>query len=127
MWFATPHSEDAGVTHIFGGHGGALVPMVNAICKNPRVKWIYTRNEVLLGAVLAEAACSSQAVALIRFTSLIAQQPLITVIDRLSPTALHQLREIFQLTLQTGNSRLSAFSQLNRKSLPLSHSVCKWI
>lgn len=36
---------DAGVTHIFGGHGGALVPMVNAICKNPRVKWIYTRNE----------------------------------------------------------------------------------
>ncbi|CAJ1389781.1 unnamed protein product [Effrenium voratum] len=36
---------DAGVTHIFGGHGGALVPLVNAVCKHPKVTWICNRNE----------------------------------------------------------------------------------
>ena len=37
--------EDAGVTHVFGGHGGALVPLVNAIVNNPKVRWVCTRNE----------------------------------------------------------------------------------
>ncbi|CAE7891553.1 ilvB [Symbiodinium microadriaticum] len=36
---------DAGVTHVFGGHGGALVPLVNAIVSHPKVQWVCTRNE----------------------------------------------------------------------------------
>ncbi|OLP96269.1 putative acetolactate synthase large subunit [Symbiodinium microadriaticum] len=37
--------QDAGVTHVFGGHGGALVPLVNAIVSHPKVQWVCTRNE----------------------------------------------------------------------------------
>ncbi|KAL3909845.1 MAG: hypothetical protein SGILL_007924 [Bacillariaceae sp.] len=34
-----------GVTVIYGGHGGALVPMVNAVVQHPDLKWVSTRNE----------------------------------------------------------------------------------
>ena len=33
------------MTHVFGGHGGALVPLVNAIVSHPQVQWVCTRNE----------------------------------------------------------------------------------
>jgi len=36
---------DAGVKHVFGGHGGALVPLVNAVVDHPELTWICTRNE----------------------------------------------------------------------------------
>mmetsp|Transcript_1632 Transcript_1632/g.5008 ORF Transcript_1632/g.5008 Transcript_1632/m.5008 type:complete len:763 (-) Transcript_1632:58-2346(-) len=44
QWFAEAMAE-AGVTHVYGGHGGALVPMVNAVCEHPKLTWICTRNE----------------------------------------------------------------------------------
>mmetsp|Transcript_67957 Transcript_67957/g.189829 ORF Transcript_67957/g.189829 Transcript_67957/m.189829 type:complete len:748 (+) Transcript_67957:66-2309(+) len=43
-WFANAIAE-AGVTHVYGGHGGALVPMVNAVVCHPKLEWIPTRNE----------------------------------------------------------------------------------
>eukprot|EP00906_Rhabdomonas_costata_P014195 RCo020426 len=36
---------DAGVTHVFGGHGSFIVPLVNAIIRNPKLKWVLMRNE----------------------------------------------------------------------------------
>ena len=36
----------AGVTHVFGGHGGAVVPLVDAIMAHPSIKWVYCRCEV---------------------------------------------------------------------------------
>ena len=36
----------AGVTHVFGGHGGAVVPLVDAIEAHPRIAWVYCRCEV---------------------------------------------------------------------------------
>lgn len=36
----------AGVTHIFGGHGGAIVPLVDAIVAHPSLTWVYCRCEV---------------------------------------------------------------------------------
>eukprot|EP00906_Rhabdomonas_costata_P026959 RCo038373 len=45
---------EAGVTHVFGGHGGTVVPLINAIVAHPGLKWVYTRNEA--GASLAAAA-----------------------------------------------------------------------
>lgn len=36
---------DAGCTHVYGGHGGALAPLVNAVVNNPRLTWVVTRNE----------------------------------------------------------------------------------
>uniref|UniRef100_A0A7S4QXK0 EF-hand domain-containing protein n=1 Tax=Alexandrium monilatum TaxID=311494 RepID=A0A7S4QXK0_9DINO len=44
QWFAQA-LVDAGVTHVYGGHGGALVPMVNAVVEHPKLTWICTRNE----------------------------------------------------------------------------------
>lgn len=35
----------AGVTHVFGGHGGAVITLVNAINAHPDVQWVYMRNE----------------------------------------------------------------------------------
>ena len=35
----------AGVTHIFGGHGGAVVPLVDAIVAHPSLTWVYCRCE----------------------------------------------------------------------------------
>mmetsp|Transcript_21275 Transcript_21275/g.60379 ORF Transcript_21275/g.60379 Transcript_21275/m.60379 type:complete len:654 (-) Transcript_21275:66-2027(-) len=43
-----------GVTHVFGGHGGAVVPLVQAICEHPQLQWICMRCEV--NASLAAAA-----------------------------------------------------------------------
>ena len=36
---------DAGVRNVYGGHGGALVPLVNSVCKHEQLRWICTRNE----------------------------------------------------------------------------------
>ena len=36
---------DAGVTVVYGGHGGALAPLVNAVVANERLKWVCCRNE----------------------------------------------------------------------------------
>jgi len=44
----------AGVTHVFGGHGGTVIPLINAICAHPNLEWIYMRNEN--SASLAAAA-----------------------------------------------------------------------
>jgi thiamine pyrophosphate-dependent acetolactate synthase large subunit-like protein len=30
---------------VYGGHGGALVPLVNAVCNHPDLKWVCARNE----------------------------------------------------------------------------------
>lgn len=43
-----------GVTHVFGGHGGAVVPLIDAIEASPDIEWIYCRCEV--NASLAAAA-----------------------------------------------------------------------
>ena len=37
-----------GVTHIFGGHGGAIVGLIDAIVAHPKLTWVYTRCEVSL-------------------------------------------------------------------------------
>jgi len=36
---------DAGVANVYGGHGGALVPLVNAVVSHPELRWVCTRNE----------------------------------------------------------------------------------
>ena len=36
---------DAGVANVYGGHGGALVPLVNAVVDHPDLRWVCTRNE----------------------------------------------------------------------------------
>ena len=35
-----------GVTHVFGGHGGAVVGLVDAIVAHPELTWVYNRCEV---------------------------------------------------------------------------------
>jgi len=35
-----------GVTHVFGGHGGAIVGLVDAIMAHPKLTWVYNRCEV---------------------------------------------------------------------------------
>ena len=50
---------DAGVRHVYGGHGGALVPLVNAIVDHPQAEWVCTRNEA--SASLAAAASAKLA------------------------------------------------------------------
>lgn len=47
---------DAGVTHVFGGHGGAVVPLIDSICAHPKLTWVYCRCE--LNASMAAAAYS---------------------------------------------------------------------
>ena len=42
---------DCGVRHVFGGHGGSVVPLINAIIKTNEggaagLKWVYCRTEV---------------------------------------------------------------------------------
>lgn len=36
---------DTGCTTVYGGHGGALVPLVNAVCAHPALTWVCARNE----------------------------------------------------------------------------------
>ena len=43
-----------GVSHVYGGHGGAVIPLVSSIVKHPGLTWVYTRNEA--NASLAAAA-----------------------------------------------------------------------
>ena len=47
---------DAGCTNVYGGHGGALVPLVNAVCANPRLNWICVRNEANASLMAAAEA-----------------------------------------------------------------------
>lgn len=37
--------SQAGVTHVFGGHGGAVVPLIDAIVAHPKLTWVYARCE----------------------------------------------------------------------------------
>lgn len=32
---------DMGVSVVFGQHGGAVVPLVNAVCDHPKLTWIW--------------------------------------------------------------------------------------
>lgn len=43
-----------GVRHVFGGHGGSVIPLVNAVASHKKLNWVYTRNEQ--AASLAAAA-----------------------------------------------------------------------
>lgn len=36
---------DTGCRVVYGGHGGALVPLVNAVCEHPDLTWVCARNE----------------------------------------------------------------------------------
>ena len=36
---------DTGCRVVYGGHGGALVPLVNAVCAHPLLTWVCARNE----------------------------------------------------------------------------------
>jgi hypothetical protein len=36
---------NTGCKVVYGGHGGALVPLVNAICNHPELTWVCARNE----------------------------------------------------------------------------------
>lgn len=36
---------DTGCRVVYGGHGGALVPLVNAVCNHPQLTWVCARNE----------------------------------------------------------------------------------
>lgn len=36
---------DTGCRIVFGGHGGAVVPLVNAVCAHPQLTWVCARNE----------------------------------------------------------------------------------
>ena len=47
---------DAGCTNVYGGHGGALVPLVNAVCANPRLNWVCVRNEANASLMAAAEA-----------------------------------------------------------------------
>jgi thiamine pyrophosphate-dependent acetolactate synthase large subunit-like protein len=49
----------AGVTHVFGGHGGAVVPLIEAIEANPKLTWVYMRNEAN-ASLAAHAAAKLQ-------------------------------------------------------------------
>jgi len=43
-----------GVKNVFGGHGGAVIPLVDSISSHPGLNWVYMRNEQ--AASLAAAA-----------------------------------------------------------------------
>ena len=47
---------EAGVRQVFGGHGGALVPLVNSVCKHPNLTWVCTRNETNASLMAAASA-----------------------------------------------------------------------
>ena len=54
--FITSCLVEAGVREVYGGHGGALVPLVNAVCDNPDLTWVCTRNETNASLMAAAAA-----------------------------------------------------------------------
>lgn len=43
-----------GVKNVFGGHGGAVIPLIDSIATHPGLRWVYMRNEQ--AASLAAAA-----------------------------------------------------------------------
>lgn len=43
-WIANAIAE-TGCSVVYGGHGGALVPLVNAVCNHPKLTWVCARNE----------------------------------------------------------------------------------
>jgi thiamine pyrophosphate-dependent acetolactate synthase large subunit-like protein len=43
-WVANAIAE-TGTRVVYGGHGGALVPLVNAVCNHPQLQWVCARNE----------------------------------------------------------------------------------
>ena len=59
---------DAGVTVVYGGHGGALVPLVNAIVDNPRLHWVCVRNEAN-ASLMAADGCLASSIFLVRWIS----------------------------------------------------------
>ena len=44
QWIANAMA-DMGVSVVFGQHGGAVVPLVNAICDHPDLHWVCARHE----------------------------------------------------------------------------------
>jgi len=44
QWIANAIA-DTGCRVVYGGHGGALVPLVNAVVEHPLLKWVCARNE----------------------------------------------------------------------------------
>jgi len=34
-----------GVTAVYGGHGGSVIPLINAIASHDKLRWVYCRNE----------------------------------------------------------------------------------
>jgi thiamine pyrophosphate-dependent acetolactate synthase large subunit-like protein len=44
QWIANAIA-DTGCRVVYGGHGGALVPLVNAVVEHPRLTWVCARNE----------------------------------------------------------------------------------
>lgn len=44
QWIANAIA-DTGCKVVYGGHGGALVPLVNAVCRHPQLTWVCARNE----------------------------------------------------------------------------------
>ena len=60
---------DAGVTTVYGGHGGALVPLVNAVVAHPRLRWVCTRNEANASLMAAAEAKLTQRLACVIATS----------------------------------------------------------
>ena len=43
--FIAQSLHDAGVRNVYGGHGGALAPLVDAVVEHEGLRWVYTRNE----------------------------------------------------------------------------------
>jgi thiamine pyrophosphate-dependent acetolactate synthase large subunit-like protein len=35
----------SGISHVYGGHGGAVVALIDAIVAHPSLTWVYTRCE----------------------------------------------------------------------------------
>lgn len=46
----------AGITHVFGGCGDDISPLINAICNHPKLTWVYTRIETSAPLIAAAYA-----------------------------------------------------------------------
>eukprot|EP00523_Entomoneis_sp_CCMP467_P007827 CAMPEP_0168742318 /NCGR_PEP_ID=MMETSP0724-20121128/12973_1 /TAXON_ID=265536 /ORGANISM="Amphiprora sp., Strain CCMP467" /LENGTH=655 /DNA_ID=CAMNT_0008789861 /DNA_START=77 /DNA_END=2044 /DNA_ORIENTATION=+ len=60
---------DAGVTVVYGGHGGALAPLVNAIVDHPGLQWVCCRNEANASLMAAAHAKYTHQLACVVATS----------------------------------------------------------
>lgn len=52
------------MSHVYGGHGGAVVPRVNAVCSHKSLTWVCTRNEANASLMAAAAGKLSNGKAL---------------------------------------------------------------